>query len=497
MKKIISLLLCLAMLLPALAGCSETNPEDDAASENPAAESETAPVEEEEPEVSRANMPDNLPADLDFGGQTFGQFSQTESKVEEFYRGPEELTGEVVADAVYQRNVKVADRLNIAFNFVSTSGDFVSDVKNLVMSGDTSYDYFTGNQYQITPIITSNCFLNSFDAPYLDYDQPWWNTVYMDELALGSGFRYFLVGDYALDAVAQERVVFYNKNLYGQLYGDPDGLYQNAIEGTWTIDLMTDLAEGAYIDTDGNGQTDETDMLGFITYATYSSVDAFVYGSDVKFSSRDENGYVVLELMSDRALLLLDKLNRLFHNQCSFYNTDGRNVAQFATGTALFLGNATFLHAKELREMEDDYGYLPYPKLDESQTEYRSLVHDTVDIGAVSICCNKLELAYAALEALTAETYRTVTPAYYETALKSKYARDEISQQMIDVVHDAMTTSFVFAYNYAISNAGLLFRDLVTNNSNDYASAVKRSEKAANKLLSKIVEHFTNEEAGE
>ena len=86
--------------------------------------------------------------------------------------------------------------------------------------------------------------------------------------------------------------------------------------------------------------------------------------------------------------------------------------------------------------------------------------------------------------------YRSVTPAWYETALKVKYSRDDLSSQMIDLIKDSATTNFIYAYNYAINGMGLIYRDLVTKKNTDYASALKTKEKAGLKNLEKVLDVF-------
>ena len=78
----------------------------------------------------------------------------------------------------------------------------------------------------------------------------------------------------------------------------------------------------------------------------------------------------------------------------------------------------------------------------------------------------------------------------YPGALKLKYARDDISSQVIDLMRSTMTTDFIYAYNYAINGMGLIYRDLVTKNNKDFASAVKSKEKAGLKNLEKVLDVF-------
>lgn len=368
------------------------------------------------------------------------------------------------------------------------------EVSKLVMAGDTTYDLFMGNQAGLAQLITENCFVNAYDIEYLDFSQPWWNNEYMNELAVGEDFRYFLNGDYFISSLLWTRVVFFNKALYANYWDNANELYEVVLDGKWTLDMMTNLAKEVYIDLNNNGMTDEEDQLGMCTYLAMSSSDGFVYGTDIAFTERDADGYITLTLMSDDAVTLAEKLPAFFAQEGSFWKDvtgDAHNQTIFMNGKTLFMGNSALSHAEALRDMKDDFGFLPYPKFDEEQESYRSLIHDAAMIGGVSNASMNLDMVGAVIEALCAETYRSVTPVWYETALKVKYSRDDLSTQMIDLIHDSATTNFIYAYNYALDGAGLLYRTLCTNNKTDYASAVKKIEKSATKKLDKIIEIFS------
>jgi hypothetical protein len=61
---------------------------------------------------------------------------------------------------------------------------------------------------------------------------------------------------------------------------------------------------------------------------------------------------------------------------------------------------------------------------------------------------------------------------------------------MIDLIHDSLTTNFIYAYNYAMNSIGLVYRDLISRNSTDYASAVQKKIGAAEKALEELVDIF-------
>ena len=86
---------------------------------------------------------DDLP-ELDFGGETVNLLYWSDVENQEFIA--EELTGEVVNDAIYQRNTTVEDRLNIRYNWIGTPGNggsidkYVGKVRDSHTAGDNSYD---------------------------------------------------------------------------------------------------------------------------------------------------------------------------------------------------------------------------------------------------------------------------------------------------------------------------------------------------------------------
>ena len=141
--------------------------------------------------------------------------------------------------------------------------------------------------------------------------------------------------------------------------------------------------------------------------------------------------------------------------------------------------------------MESGYGVIPYPKYDESQENYISLVHDSASLFFLPQTCSSMEESCAVLEAMCAETYRTVMPAYYEVALKRQYARDDISAGMIDLIHDTSMTDFGYVYNYSIGSVGTIMRNVIGKNQN-YASAVASVESKAEAQLAELIETYTS-----
>ena len=106
----------------------------------------------------------------------------------------------------------------------------------------------------------------------------------------------------------------------------------------------------------------------------------------------------------------------------------------FANDQALFFMQLLDL-VTYFRDMQTDFGILPLPKLDEEQDRYYSTIGSwhSVFLCAPSVQADA-ERTGAILEALAYESYKTVTPAYYEKTLVGKYIRDDESREMVDII---------------------------------------------------------------
>ena len=153
MKKIISLTLALLLLLPAFAACGENKENSDAPADAPVdagTPSAESPAEEEtEPDLYR-----DLPAG-DYGGADFALLQYEETSAATSTVCVEELNGEAVNDAIYQRTLNVNERLGVNIVFEKTSLSAVNSIMSTsITAGDDFYQVFGNeNVMQVTTII--------------------------------------------------------------------------------------------------------------------------------------------------------------------------------------------------------------------------------------------------------------------------------------------------------------------------------------------------------
>jgi len=87
--------------------------------------------------------------------------------------------------------------------------------------------------------------------------------------------------------------------------------------------------------------------------------------------------------------------------------------------------------------METDFGIIPYPKYDINQENYVSRVEYYMTMQ-LPITNPDHARAGVMLEALNSESAKTIIPAFYDIALKTKYARDDESSQMLDLIFSTL-----------------------------------------------------------
>lgn len=501
-----AILLSLLCALPAVASCgssdSKTPVETEKKPENTAAVTEPA-----EELTGRAAVMDNLPADLDLGGANIRILSRSGDRDTRIEFMAAEETGDVVEDAVYNRNIKVMERLNVDMTVVDEASDSsrhdggsINTLLNKsVLAGDDAYDLIGNHMSQITPYILKGAFLDMHDLPYLDWEMPWWNQSYNDTITL-SGKQYMCAGELAQTMISGTYVTFFNKKLWVENYGD-DNLYEIVRGGEWTLEKMKYYCDSMYRDLNGNSKVDEPDRFGFVYSKDQIQGDALAGGADIVFTAYNESdGYYYWALENERTADFLAKIKALMHenNNVWFTTSDEHEfnvdlMYKLKDDTALFMPHM-LSGTDQLRDMTSDYGIVPMPKLDETQENYATFVHNGFTVFAIPTTCRVAETVAPFLEAMCAESYRTVTPAYYDVALKVKYARDEDAAAMLDIATQSIVFDFGYLYNQSISSSTSLFRSMFNAPSNidKGFSNIAKKEKASNKLLAKIVDTYND-----
>jgi len=203
-------------------------------------------------------------------------------------------------------------------------------------------------------------------------------------------------------------------------------------------------------------------------------------------------GVYVMDYDTDRAETAIQKLQSLvYETHGNAYLSVTENMGRvFREGkSAFFLWRFESVFEPAFREMEADFGIIPYPMLDEEQQEYETIIHNSSNSVTVPVTCRNPDEIGAVIEALCAESYRTVVEPFYETALKTKYTRDSFSAQCIDIIRNVAVKNFMYEYN-GVVGGGRMIREQLQNNSNTFSSSYAAQVSVTNQKIRDMVDKF-------
>ena len=458
-------------------------------------------------EDSRQSIKDSLPDGLDFNGAEIRILHREQGK--HFYVGSHDTAfeisveseiGEIVNDAIYRRNKKVEERLNVNIVPIAIPGEwddrnnFLKTVSNAVSAGSDDFDLIAGYSYYISSLAPQGMLYNLNRVNYLQPEATWWSASCAEQMTIDNKL-YYITGDLALTLLQNMYVVYFNKQVAQD--NSLDNLYRIVLDGDFTIDKIEELSKGIYRDLNGDGKPSVGDMYGFAT-TTANYVDALFSAFDQPIVKKDADGVPRLAMNTSKMVEIVDKMYSFFYENENAYavseyiessGTDIENM--FIENRTLFM-NGTLGSNDVLRAMNSDYGIIPYPKWNKDQPAYYTSSHNSFSLFCIPATCSKIDAVGAAMEALCAESYRTVTPAYYEIALKKKYSRDDETSQMLDIIRDGISFDFGMQNSMNIDDILIIFRNLMTEKKTDFVSRYEKSEVKWQKLLDNLLESYQN-----
>ena len=488
MKKIIAFLLLTVFILSACQNDTADTNADKVTVQNEITDDAQA-------ESTEAGILPNLP-DEDFGGYTF----RVVSRGDDWHAYPahsrdiiasDDNIGDTINDAVYERNLAVEEQFNIKITlqtFPELTGDGemggINAVKKAHAAGDDTFDLIMGHEVMIGTATTEGYFYNWYDMPYVDLSKPWWNEEVTTQLSIGQT-AFLAMSDLSVSSHDNAYVILFNKQ-YHENY-QLENLYDLVDSGKWTFDKFYSLYADIYEDLDGDGKRSIKDFYGFIEGGGY--LNWFFAGGN-RITQKDENNRPYYDLLTDRSTTTFSKASDMLLNEGAYrfdwwINED--IIPMFEANRGIFLGTQIG-SIPLLRGMTVDFGILPYPKLNEEQDGYYNFIDAHSSLMAVPNMVADKEKAGAIIEALSYESYKRVVPAYFDIALKTKFARDDESEKMLDIIFKNSVYDFDYVYGDWIVT--YRFFDNLRDGRTNFVSDVEKSMKAAQLRLDKVVAMF-------
>lgn len=457
MKKFIALLIAMLTVAGA-AACAGTD--TGSAGDTVSAVAET--------ETDDGSAHTALPAGLNYDGRTFALLS---SNYNEYHTSTvEELTGNVLNDAIYNMEFAVEGLLNVDIREDSMDvGQLNKAVAGYVLAGDGTYDAVSQLDRFSVQNMLDGLLYPLEQAEYIDLDAAYWNPEMADVLSLG-GKTYYAVSSYNILTLIYTSCWYFNSKMAADFGIPAVQLYDHVINGTWTLDTMRQYIAAATADLDGDGKMTAADRYGLTSFDWNVFGTSTLAGCGEYTVRKDEADIPYLSWETEGFYDVMEQAHALFHDANTLSNIPRFSADAFVGSRAMFMTGYFFAFAN-LSEMDDDYGVIPPPKRSEAQDNYYCETYDAM-YATIPLSATDLSFTGAVLEALSCEGYNNIIDAYIEVTLKYKKSRDEQTIDMIGRCVDARVIDIGVNYLYDYAGYDILYARVVSPESFSLASYI-------------------------
>ncbi len=395
----------------------------------------------------------------DYDGYTFTFLNYDVYVATHLRLAPEELTGEPLNDAMFDRNKKVEEKLNVKLvedmkgytalgGWGTTQANLCDFVAKSVTAGDYLYDVANVPIYWKTSLMTDGYLTDLNSIPELKLKEDYWDTGIIEALTI-SGKSFLGCSPFTLMPLDLTWTLLFNQNMMKDL--KLTSPYDIVREGNWTLDKFGEYVKaGTSLNGDASFDWNEN---GKSVYGIAGHTGAPVYmltAADNYLVTRDNNGNFTVNVESERLYNTIEKVQKIFSRSLgysTFATTNPNSTTEpfgytvvFCNSRALFL-TAEIKSTLEERDMEDEYGLVPLPKLDETQAEYKSVMGSSTALLTVPTVQRDVHRTGLVLDALSFESGNVMDTFYY-TVVGQKGLRNKDSEEMLDIVRAGWTLEF-------------------------------------------------------
>ncbi len=434
-----------------------------------------------------------VPLNADYGGAEYRVLSAGNVAYEDFTA--EEESAMPLDEAQYKRKKLVEQNYNVVIQedvrkaYSSGSGPGFQAIYTNTFSGTSTYSAGLIAGYDVSVLAYCGCLYDMNSMPGINLSKSWWDQKANDALAIND-LVFFAAGDYTFADNDSAYVIMFNKKILED-YGLPNP-YDMVYANEWTLENFGNLCKTVTEDLDNNGIMDENDRYGLLVWV--DSLLGMVNSAGQRCCTINDDGQIVLSLYNETTLdavdrflaIALDKQYALQYQ--SIHNTVAFEEQLWSGGHGLFW--TTYMgNVPRFREMESDFGLLPYPKLTATQDSYYSTVTPfNSQFVCVPIVQENVERTGVITEAIAYYGKKDVLPVYYDVNLKGRVSRDAESSDMLDIIFDNLV--YDIGYLYQIGPYNKNFNYMVSRGTTNFKSVYDSLLPTAESQLNRINTEF-------
>ena len=388
-----------------------------------------------------------------------------------------ELYGELINEAVQKRNDMVEQLYNVTLD-VTRSDSIYQDVLLDCQSSLGSYDAIMPTLAQLSTLAGEGYLFDLRSLENFDSEAPWYDKNCSEAFSVNDQL-FFTTGDITILNKVNTPSILFNKEMAAKYFPEED-FYQLARDKKWTFDKLVECAKSVALITTPDGTYSDDNIYGMVS--SYGDAGGFYGASGELICGKDSDDLPYLAIGSSQrsttiAQKILDTMADgsnawlIYAQECEapIWET---SFSIFYEGRALFRPSA-FSATTKLRSLSQiEFGVLPMPLMDDTQTDYYSYCGSGETAGiAIPICAQDPEFSAYMVDAYSAWAKNYLTTAYYEVNLRYRDLRDDESEEMLDIIFSNIIYDIGECYDFG----GLysMFSELSSERSNAIASALE------------------------
>ena len=382
----------------------------------------------------------------------------------------EEEKGDALKDAIGKRNAILEEKYNITIAQYDVP-NLLNEVRTQVMGGVTTFDVVLANARTMATLSREGLLYNLYDIPVINLEKPYWDQRANADLKTGDKL-YFTNCDLNIHTIGS--AIFFNKKLIKDF--ELTTPYTFMEQDKWTVDNWVTLAKAISRDVNNDGNMTEFDQ-----YSNLSShgVDSyFIFGSGIRFTVSDAEGYPQVALVenSDKLVNVYEKTKSVFGDSSVNYCISCSNVSDNGYSSKweylrtlfcqdLYLFDYTSDDALKIyKDMESEFGIVPFPKYDENQATYHTIYPEDFNCFGIPSVVEDLERTGKIVEDLNYYSSTILIPVWFETLLTRRLTRDDESEATLRFIKDNRVYDLGYIFDFGQFKSGVLWQKSSTIN---------------------------------
>lgn len=429
--------------------------------------------------------------DVNFNGREFVFAIQKKGDWDEYPIAPE-ATGEdnIITEASINRTKAVESLYNCKIKEIQCDDTATgySLISTDIQTGKHTID-FAEYQYSLG---RANADLVNFAKLDIDLTHDWFDQSFIDTYNVnddGVNRIFQLSGPWNLISYDASWMLYFNMTVYEALLAAGKtnvDLYQTVKDGKWTIDVMLGMMDATRNDVNGDQKMnyDDGDVFGLTTYANGYVNNAIWFGIGGRGAIRDTATNKIVAVSKDTVDVAalsaaIDKASKLVNNEgFTAINAIAKARGSFTNGQTLFASEC--LAAASLVDDENaNFSCVPFPKYNEEQESYYTMVCNRAYALAASAAISDLDNIASFIEVFAFHSQKLLYPEYVNY-YKTQVFCDDGAGEMLDIVFKGRVWDMDYLGNMGITAA---VAGYISTGKNMFSKAIASKSAATNGKL--------------